>query len=321
MKIIIVCLLLFSSSVFAVPITWLSNPVNLYNKSLSIEDFNKLPLYSKIVGYTLTVPGVNIHISGLNNLQLRTQLLGFEQGSLLTQRPIGDIFPNAFHGSGMVNIYKLNDHIGIAYTVTIRSLDSSYTHNATSLFTNLAKSFAKILTGQEGGIHFKIIKIANISNLFKTVSYKKTTSGIINLIGQNSTITSPVATLNIDVDLIKTSCALTLNTNNIDYGNVTDSALKSGIVNQSLKISSTCSNGGVNNVDVQLLNASNGIIYSSDNAIGFRVYDNDDNLLINPVSIKSETANYNIKIVAFPNKLNDIYGSHHSSLNMMFTYK
>ena len=319
MKIIIVCLLLFSSSAFASePIVWLNSVVSL-NRTLSANDFNKLSLNSVISSGVLQPTGTISQIDGLSNHQLRTQLLGFEQSYLLKQLPITDIFWSGT--GGKIKVFKLNAYLGITYSVAIQSYNTLLTQDVSSLFVNLMDTYAKIRTGDGNGIQFRVIKIANISNPFKSVSYKKMTSGIIQLLGEKGIVTSPPATLNIDINITKTSCYLTLKSNSIDFGNVTDSALNAGIVNKPLKISSSCSNAGISYVSVQLLNTNNGIIYSSDNAIGFKLYDDNNNLLTNEFTMDPDVTDYNINVVAFSNKPNDIYGNHHGSLNIKFTYK
>lgn len=327
MKLIFFLLSLFSYSVYAnTPIVWTNN-VQQGGNIGGIYDINLFNLFSygtTWVGYNSFLPiGVASHITGLEDHTLTTRKLGFNVSKVVGEVPVSSIVNiNTIGAVGNAKIYKLSDQIGVAFIVSIRSFNTIITADADHTFTNLPEPFAKI---NDSNIGFSIafVKIGEIPtrDQFRPYNYSISLTGQIELIGKNSRVISPPVTVNYNANIPKQVCGLTLNKNEINFNTITDSQLKSGLVSNSVILSSSC--GGnimIHDADIKLMNVKNGILYSNDNNIGFKLLDKNNMLLTKDVLIKSEENNYELKFVPFANSEN-IYGNHKASLNFMVTYK
>ncbi|HIF9480319.1 TPA: hypothetical protein ACX6SV_000647 [Photobacterium damselae] len=325
MKLIFLLLTLFSYSVYAdTPIVWRNNTLQGGNIGgiYSINLFNIFKFGNSWIGNNSFIPiGVASHITGLEDHTLTTRKLGFNVSKVVGEIPVSSLVDPSY-AIGNAKVYKLSDQIGVAFIVSIRSFNTIMTADADHTFTNLPEPFAKI-NDSFTGFSVVFVKIGDIPtrDQFKPYNYSISLTGQIELIGKNSRVVSPPVTVNYNANIPKQVCGLTLNKNEINFNTITDSQLKSGLVSNSVILSSSC--GGnimIHDADIKLMNVKNGILYSNDNNIGFKLLDKNNMLLTKDVLIKSEENNYELKFVPFANSEN-IYGNHKASLNFMVTYK
>ncbi|MGR5187044.1 hypothetical protein ACPV3S_17130 [Photobacterium damselae] len=301
------------------PITWSKSSASL-DSSMTIDSFNQLPKYSIISSDHILPNGVYLHI---NNVQssVRIGISGaFPEGSIVANVPSSVITNSLQNRRGNVNIYRLNEYLGIVYQATFRSQNDVYTQDANSSMLYLPYPFAKLYLYD--GITITIVKLKNISNPFKTIKFVNNYTGVFGFYSGASTLVSPTMSLDLNIVLNKVNCGITLDKSLIDFGTITDSLLLSGNASKNLFISSTCPGNSIPNVKVELLNAYQGVISSSDNSIKFNIYKNDGNLFSQPLLLNSDLSKYKLSIQAKENNSNsvDYLGNKSGRVNIKFTY-
>ncbi|WP_155395162.1 fimbrial protein [Photobacterium leiognathi] len=326
LKILIILLAFPFYSYAFQPIKWASsNPtIEAFPGLNTVNNFNQNIGFWSAGSYTAL--GVSSHLENLPLRIVKTETSGLTNGLAY----YGDTSIWNFDGyltqplnqfnitTPSIKLYKLNNQIAIGFVVFIRSFNSQYAADASiPISYNIPETYAKVLA-----INAIPIKIGDIplQDQFKPYVFNKTINGVLKFSGNGSVITSPPITFNVNINLLPQVCNVTFDSNKIDFGTITDSELSTGRIIKQLNLQSSCDNIYINNVDMKIQNLNNGMIFSNDKSIGFRLTDKNNNPLTNNQTLSSNVDNYEINITPFKNN-DKLYGNHNASLNLMFTYK
>ncbi len=308
------------------PIQWGS----VHSTVEAFQGLNTVNNFNQDIGFWIagsyTASGVSAHLENLPSRIAKTETSGLTNGLAY----YGDTSIWNFNGyltqplnefniiTPSIKLYKLNNQIAIGFIVFVRSFNTKYAADASiPISYNIAEPYAKILA-----INAIPVKIGDIplKDQFKPYVFNKTLNGSLTFSGNGSILTAPPITFNVNINLLPQVCNVTFDSNKINFGTITDSELSTGRIIKQLNLQSSCDNIYINNVDMKIQNLNNGMIFSNDKSIGFRLTDKNNNPLKNNQTLSSNEDNYEINITPFKNNDN-LYGNHNASLNLMFTYK
>ncbi|MHA6607410.1 hypothetical protein [Photobacterium damselae] len=223
MRKFIYILLFFSSYTFAVtPLTWQNPSMGGANTGLvPINNWNTLPIGTRYIFslvYRPTGPQYDntYNIDGLTGYSVTTRLInatGFDLSHVVMEIPMKQAFPYAVNGAGNVKVYKVTDHIGVMFSVSIASIDRQvWAQDANSTFNGLRAQGARVEDDVGAGLRVAFVKLANFSRdqQFKGVDIHRNISVQLQLIGPSSTITAPPIYASYSLQLQAQTCGITL---------------------------------------------------------------------------------------------------------------